>query len=57
MPKLPYSEYANAKKRRLFLETYMHWIMDTRKVYWTNYVLGWVKTRITCWRRDEKKIF
>ena len=24
----------------------MHWLMDEREVYWTNYVLGWVKTRI-----------
>jgi hypothetical protein len=45
MPKLPFSDYGETK-RKLFLETYMHWIMDTRKVYWTNYVLGWVKTRI-----------
>ena len=46
MPKLPITEYANSK-RRLFLENYMHWIMDTKEVYWTNYVIGWVKTRIT----------
>ena len=45
MPKLPYSDYADSKKR-LSLEAYMHWLMDEREVYWTDYVLGWVRTRI-----------
>ena len=44
MPKLPYSDYADTKKK-LTLEAYMHWLMDEREVYWTNYVLGWVRTR------------
>jgi len=53
MPRLPYSEYGNAK-RKLFLENYMHWIMDTREIYWTDYVLGWVKTRITVPQGSEE---
>ena len=53
MPRLPYSEYGNAK-RKLFLEKYMHWIMDTREIYWTDYVLGWVKTRITVPQGSEE---
>ena len=52
MPKLPFSDYGESKKK-LFLETYMHWIMDTRKVYWTNYALGWVKTRILGAEEDD----
>ena len=53
MPRLPYSEYGNTK-RKLFLENYMHWIMDTREIYWTDYVLGWVKTRITVPQGSEE---
>ena len=45
MPKLPFSDYGQSK-RRLLLEAYMHWLMDEREVYWTDYVLGWVRTRI-----------
>jgi len=32
----------------------MHWIMDTREIYWTDYVLGWVKTRITVPQGSEE---
>ena len=34
----------------------MHWLINTKKVYWTNYTLGFVRTRITCWRRRTRKI-
>ena len=47
MTKLPISEYAD-KKKLLSLENYMHWVMSTKKTYWTNYALGFVRTRITC---------
>ena len=53
MPPLPVTDYGESKKK-LLLETYMHWIMDTRKVYWTNYALGWVKTRITVPKGSEE---
>lgn len=53
MPPLPVTDYGESKKK-LLLETYMHWIMDTRKVYWTNYTLGWVKTRITVPKGSEE---
>ena len=53
MPPLPVTDYGERKKK-LLLETYMHWIMDTRKVYWTNYALGWVKTRITVPKGSEE---
>ena len=52
MPKLPFSDYGQSK-RRLLLEAYMHWLMDEREVYWTNYVLGWVKTRILVGEGEE----
>ena len=55
MPKLPYSDYGESK-RKLFLENYVHWIMDTRKIYWTNYILGWTKTRILV-REGEEDLF
>ena len=52
MPKLPFSDYGQSK-RRLLLEAYMHWLMDEREVYWINYVLGWVKTRILVGEGEE----
>ena len=47
MTKLPISEYAD-KKKLLSLENYMHWVMSTKKTYWVNYAIGFVRTRITC---------
>jgi hypothetical protein len=45
--KVPTPEYANAKKK-LGLEAYMHWITNTAETYWTDYALGFVRTRMTC---------
>lgn len=45
--KVPTPEYANTKKK-LGLEAYMHWITNTAETYWTDYALGFVRTRMTC---------
>ncbi len=47
MPRTPYSDYSSTK-RNLLLEAYMHSLINTNNVYWTNYTLGFVRTRITC---------
>ena len=56
--KVPTPEYANAKKK-LGLEAYMHWITNTAETYWTDYALGFVRTRMTCGENlslfEEKK--
>ena len=45
--KVPTPDYANAKKKLIF-EAYMHWITNTAETYWTDYALGFVRTRMTC---------
>ena len=51
MPKLPTPVIMEMLKRNYYLKIYALDNGRLQKLYWTDYVLGLVKTRITCWRR------